>query len=148
VLQHRAGAKLSEYVRDSGGYMDSADPERVTVIAPNGSTERVPRGQDPVLLAGSVIEVPLQRETERLQLVEVKGAVAKPAVIQHAEGGTLAYYITVCGGYTANADLDRVVVLLPDGGVMERQGARSFNPVLPAGAIVVVTARPAAEVAK
>jgi hypothetical protein len=32
--------------------------------------------------------------------------------------------------------------------VLERQGARSFNPVLPAGAIVVVTARPAAEVAK
>jgi protein involved in polysaccharide export with SLBB domain len=148
VLQHRAGGKLSEYIRDSGGYMDSADPDRVTVTAPNGSTERVGRGQDPVLLSGSVIEVPLQRETERLQLVEVKGAVAKPAVIQHAEGGTLAYYITVCGGYTANADVDRVVVLLPDGGVLERQGARSFNPVLPAGAIVVVTARPAAEVAK
>jgi protein involved in polysaccharide export with SLBB domain len=148
VLQHRAGGKLSEYIRDSGGYMDSADPDRVTVTAPNGSTERVGRGQDPVLLAGSVVEVPLQRETERLQLVEVKGAVAKPAVIQHSEGGTLAYYITVCGGYTANADVDRVVVLLPDGGVLERQGARSFNPVLPAGAIVVVTARPAAEVAK
>jgi protein involved in polysaccharide export with SLBB domain len=148
VLQHRAGGKLSEYIRDSGGYMDSADPDRVTVTAPNGSTERVGRGQDPVLLAGSVVEVPLQRETERLQLVEVKGAVSKPAVVQHAEGGTLAYYITVCGGYTANADIDRVVVLLPDGGVMERQGARSFNPVLPAGAIVVVTARPAAEVAK
>jgi hypothetical protein len=108
----------------------------------------VGRGQDPVLLAGSVIEVPLQRETERLQLVEVKGAVSKPAVVQHADGGTLAYYITVCGGYTANADVDRVVVLLPDGGVLERQGARNFNPVLPAGAIVVVTARPAAEVAK
>jgi protein involved in polysaccharide export with SLBB domain len=148
VLQHRAGGKLSEYVRDSGGYLDSADPERVTVTAPNGRTERVGRGQDPVLLAGSVIEVPLQRETERLQLVEVKGAVSKPAVVQHAEGGTLAYYITVCGGYTANADVDRVVVLLPDGGVLERQGARNFNPVLPAGAIVVVTARPAAEVAK
>jgi protein involved in polysaccharide export with SLBB domain len=148
VLQHRAGGKLSEYVRDSGGYLDSADPERVTVTAPNGRTERVGRGQDPVLLAGSVVEVPLQRETERLQLVEVKGAVSKPAVVQHADGGTLAYYITVCGGYTANADVDRVVVLLPDGGVLERQGARNFNPVLPAGAIVVVTARPAAEVAK
>ena len=148
VQQCRAGGKLSEYIRDSGGYLDSADPDRVTVTAPNGSTERVGRGQDPVLLAGSVIEVPLQRETERLQLVEVKGAVSKPAVVQHADGGTLAYYITVCGGYTANADVDRVVVLLPNGGVLERQGARTFNPVLPAGAIVVVTARPVAEVAK
>jgi protein involved in polysaccharide export with SLBB domain len=148
VVQHRPGIKLSTYLDLCGGLLARADRDRVTVTAPNNATTLVGKGQDPVLLAGSTIRVPLQRETERLQVIEVKGAVQRPALVQFVEDATLGYYLGLCGGFTANADVDRVVVLLPDGELLSKEGDREFNPQLPAGAIVVVTARPTTQEGK
>jgi hypothetical protein len=39
-------------------------------------------------------------------------------------------------------------VLLPDGELLSKEGDREFNPQLPAGAIVVVTARPTTQEGK
>ena len=148
VLQHRPGRTLSEYVALCGGMLESADPARVNLTGPNNAATLVGTGANPVPLAGSTIEVPLQRETERLQVVEVKGAVAKPALVQHVEGARLGYYLTICGGATPNADLGRVVVLLADGTMLAPKAGEAFNPPVPAGATVVITARPVATEAK
>ncbi|MBM3665628.1 MAG: hypothetical protein FJW92_07540, partial [Actinobacteria bacterium] len=104
----------------------------------------ISKGQDPVLLPGTVVNVPLLRESERMQIVEVKGSVAKPALVQHIDDAPLGYYIGVCGGFTPNADLDRVVVILPDGRMLTKEGSGSFNPMIPAESTIVVTTRPMA----
>ena len=148
VLQHRQGIKLSAYLDLCGGMLAKADRDRIAVTAPNNSTTLIAKGQDPVLLAGSTVRVPLQRETERLQVVEIKGAVQRPALVQFVEDATLGYYLGLCGGYTPIADVDRVVVLMPDGQLLAKEGDREFNPTIPSGAIIVVTARPSLQEAK
>jgi polysaccharide export outer membrane protein len=145
TIQHRAAMKLSEYVAASGGMLDSADAGRITVTAPNNSSRLVAKGQDPVLAPGSAIDVPLARATERLRTVEVKGAVAQPAFVQFIEGARLGYYLGVCGGFSANADLDRISVLLPDGRVLRSTAGTPFDPEVPAGAVLIITAKAPAE---
>jgi protein involved in polysaccharide export with SLBB domain len=145
ALQHRGTMKLSDYLTQCGGLLDKADAKRITITAPNNASTLVAAGQDPVLLAGSTVEVPLQRESERMQVVEIKGAVAKPALIQHMEGAALGYYLGLSGGYTPNADTERVVVVLPDGRILEREPGKPFNPIIPPGAMILVTARPVTE---
>jgi hypothetical protein len=63
-------------------------------------------------------------------------------MVQHIDGAQLGYYIGVCGGFAANADLDKVVVLLPDGRILAKERDTAFNPEVPSGSIVVVTAKP------
>jgi protein involved in polysaccharide export with SLBB domain len=144
AVQHALGSKLSDYINICGGYKDTADIARVIVIAPNNAAQVVAKGQDPILLPGTVVNVPLLRESERMQIVEVKGSVAKPALVQHIDDAPLGYYIGVCGGFTPNADLDRVVVILPDGRMLSKEGSGGFNPKIPAGSTIVVTTRPMA----
>ncbi|MBU3728425.1 MAG: hypothetical protein FGM37_04145 [Phycisphaerales bacterium] len=141
AVQHALGSKLSDYINICGGYKDTADTARVVVVAPNNAAQVVGKGQDPVLLPGTVVNVPLVRESERMQIVEIKGSVAKPALVQYIEDAPLGYYIGVCGGFTPNADLDRVVVILPDGRMLSKEGSSGFNPKIPAGATIVVTTR-------
>jgi protein involved in polysaccharide export with SLBB domain len=144
AVQHALGSKLSDYINICGGYKDTADIARVIVISPNNAAQVVAKGQDPVLLPGTVVNVPLLRESARMQIVEVKGSVAKPALVQHIDDAPLGYYIGVCGGFTPNADLDRVVVILPDGRMLTKEGSGGFNPTIPAGSTIVVTTRPMA----
>jgi protein involved in polysaccharide export with SLBB domain len=144
AVQHALGSKLSDYINICGGYKDTADIARVIVISPNNAAQVVAKGMDPVLLPGTVVNVPLLRENERMQIVEVKGSVAKPALVQHIDDAPLGYYIGVCGGFTPNADLDRVVVILPDGRLLAKEGSANFNPKVPAGSTIVVTTRPMA----
>jgi protein involved in polysaccharide export with SLBB domain len=141
TLQHRPGATLQDYLGLAGGLGLRADASRITITAPNSTASLVARGQNPVLMAGSAIDVPLQRADERLRVVEVKGAVATPAVVQFTDGARLSYYVGVCGGFAASADLDRIVVLTPDGGMLARDGAKEFNPDVPPGSIIVVTSK-------
>lgn len=141
TLQHRPGAALQDYLALAGGLSLRGDASRITITAPNNTAMLVAKGQNPVLAAGSAIDVPLQRADERLRVVEVKGAVATPAVVQHTDDARLSYYIGVCGGFAATADLDRVVVLTPDGRMLSREGEREFNPEVPPGSIIVVTSK-------
>lgn len=142
LLQHRKDRKLSEYLSLCGGLLEKADASRITITSPNKSALLVVKDQDPMLLPGSVVMVPFQRDTERLQIVEIKGAVSKPAMVQHIDRAPLGYYIGVCGGFATNADLDKVVVLLPDGRILAKEGDTAFNPEIPSGSVIVVTAKP------
>ena len=142
AVHWEAGRTLDEYLALCGGLLVKADRGRVTIQSPSRATRLVTAEESPALLPGSVIEVPLQRESERMMTVEVKGSVAKPAIVQFTDDATLGYYIGLCGGFTANADLDRIVVLLPDGGIVASTKDAPFNPVIAPGSLIVVTARP------
>jgi hypothetical protein len=145
TFQHRVAMKLSDYLALSGGVIDAADAARITVTAPNNAARLIAKGQDPVLVPGSTIDVPLARATERMRIVEVKGAVAQPALVQSTESARLGYYLTACGGFTANADIDRMSVLLPDGRILRAAPGAAFDPEIPAGATIIVTAKATAE---
>ena len=156
TLQHKPGRTLAEYIALCGGYLDKADPGKVKVfaankVALNARVAEVAKGKNnkgnmgsPSLLnvpPGSVIEVPFLRETERLLTVEVKGAVAKPALVQHIEGAPLGYYLNLSGGFTPEADIDDISVLLPNGGLLVKTGNQPFNPVVPGGSLIMVSTK-------
>ena len=156
TLQHLPERSLEDYIALCGGYLDKADPANLTVFAANkvAITQQVRGetakggGKNRKLLAGkasipagSVIEVPFLRETERMMTVEVKGAVAKPALIQHIEGAPLGYYLNLSGGFSHDADLDQISVLLPDGGLLVKTGNQPFNPIIPGGSLIMVSGK-------
>ena len=81
------------------------------------------------------------RETERMMTVEVKGAVAKPALIQHIEGAPLGYYLNLSGGFSHDADLDQISILLPNGGLLVKTDNQPFNPIVPGGSLIMVSGK-------
>lgn len=149
-LKHKPGRTLAEYVELCGGYLDKADIANIRVytanqtalpfkIAYRGKKGRTLGGVTPDIPPGSVIEVPFIRATQQLQVVDVKGAVNKPALIQHIAGAPLGYYLNLSGGFAPDADLESISVLLPDGGLLVKAGNQPFNPVIPGGSQIMVT---------
>ncbi len=145
TVQHRTGQTLSQYIAQCGGYLEKADLDRQMVVAANNAVRLVPKGEDPVVAPGSTVDIPFQRDTERMRTIEVKGAVMKPAVVQFIDGAPMGYYINLCGGFAPNADPGRMVVHMPDGSMLGAKEGEPFNPALPAGSVVVVTTRPNTE---
>lgn len=149
-LKHKPGRTLAEYVDLCGGYLEKADIPNIRVFTANqtalpvkisgmGKKGRSLAGLTPDIPPGSVIEVPFIRATEQLQTVDVKGAVNKPALIQHIAGAPLGYYLNLSGGFAPDADLESISVLLPDGGLLVKTGNQPFNPVIPGGSQIMVT---------
>lgn len=145
TLQYREGFTIEDYIAICGGYLDKADQEKVLVFAANNAAQAIDGATEPVITPGSTIEVPLIRDSEWLETVEVKGAVLKPARVQFVDGARLGFYLNFCGGFTQNADTEKVVVHLPDGSMLTRKEGEEFNPQLPAGSLVVVTIKPLGE---
>ena len=153
ILQYNATYKVEDYINLCGGYLETADKDNLVVFAANNAATRVKNGgwwpfsrsEMPQVSPGSVIQVPFVGEATRLETVEVKGAVVRPAVIQHIKGARLGYYLNLCGGYSKEADIDKVAVHLPNGDILTKEGTGTFNPVVPPGAIVVVTMKAPAE---
>lgn len=142
VLQFKEGRTLDEYVAMCGGFLDKADRERVLVFAAN-NVARIAKPDRPVRLsAGSVIDVPLIKESEWLRTVDVSGAVMKPARLQWIEDAPLGYYLNMCGGFSTTADTAKIVIHLPDGGILTKQEGETFNPQVPAGSTVVIMTKP------
>jgi protein involved in polysaccharide export with SLBB domain len=145
ILQHKAGLRIKDYVELCGGYLESADKANLAVYAANKAAQRIKRGlfssSNPEVAAGSTIEVPFVGEATRLEAVEVKGAVVRPAVVQYIKGAKLGYYLNLCGGYSKEADVEKVAIHLPDGGLLVKQENVAFNPAVPPGSIIVVTTK-------
>jgi protein involved in polysaccharide export with SLBB domain len=156
TLQHLPERSLEDYISLCGGYLDKADPANLTVFAANkvaitqqvrgvtsksAAKNRLPIANKTSIPAGSVIEVPFLRETERMMTVEVKGAVAKPALIQHVEGAPLGYYLNLSGGFSHDADLDQISILLPNGGLLIKTENQPFNPIVPGGSLIMVSGK-------
>lgn len=149
ILQHEAGRRVKDYIALCGGYLDTADTSNVALYAANNSARKVGRGlfsnSNPQVSPGSTIEVPYIGESTKLETVEVKGAVVKPAVIQFIKGAKLGYYLNLSGGYTKDADLEKVAVQLPDGGLLTKMENASFDPIIPAGSIIFIIEKLSAE---
>jgi polysaccharide biosynthesis/export protein len=146
TLQYKDGQTLDDYITLCGGYLDKADKSKVMVYAANNAAQSVSAKTAPVISAGSTIEVPLIKESEWLQTVEMNGAVLKPARMQYIEGARLGYYLNLCGGFSSNADINKIVVHMPDGGLLTKNANEPFNPELPAGSLVVIMTKPNIEI--
>jgi protein involved in polysaccharide export with SLBB domain len=142
TVQYKDGQTLDDYIALCGGYLDKADKSKVMVYAANNAAQSVSAKTPPVISAGSTIEVPLIKESEWLQTVEMNGAVLKPARMQYIEGARLGYYLNLCGGFSSNADINKIVVHMPDGGLLTKKDNEPFNPELPAGSLVVIMTKP------
>jgi nucleoside-diphosphate-sugar epimerase len=94
---------------------------------------------------GSVIDVPLIKESEWLQTVDVSGAVMKPARLQWVEDARLGYYMNMCGGFSTTADASKVITHLLDGGILAKQEGEAFNPKVPPGSMIVIMTKPQVE---
>lgn len=142
VFQCREGKKLDYYIGLVGGFRREADTRNTVIYLPNKSAVKRKRflffGTNPVILPGSVIDVPFVGEKEEVDVVEIRGAVQKPTMIQFRQGEKLSYYVNLCGGFSQNADLGNVVVHFADGKVLESRGVQSFNPYLFPGTVVEV----------
>ena len=140
LFQYKKGHTLSSYIELGGGFLSDADRKSVTVFQPDGSAVRKRGlfGDQIKILAGSVIDVPYEREAKTEAFVSVQGAVAKPALIQWLSGKRLFYYIELCGGLAENADRNKISVVTPNGALSEAGGDPLFNPFIPEGAVIRV----------
>jgi len=139
IFQYRSGKGLEYYVDLSGGYHKDADKKNVVVYLPSGAAARKKAfGGISSILPGSVIEVPFKGEEKGPEVVEVRGAVKKPTLVQFRKGERLDYYVNLCGGYRDDADLRTIVVHFADGDVQESRGILGFNPKLLPGSVIEV----------
>jgi hypothetical protein len=139
IFQHRSGKGLDYYIDLSGGYNKEADKKNVVVYLPGGAAARKKTfGGISSILPGSVIEVPFKGEEKGPEVVEVRGAVRKPMLVQFRKGERLDYYVDLCGGYRDDADLRAIVVHFADGDIQESRGILGFNPKLLPGSVIEV----------
>jgi len=143
TLQHKSDRTLDEYIALCGGYMAKADPVGTKIYGPNKAALTPSQGKgknqkSTPIPPGSVIEVPFLHQNERLLTVEVKGAVTKPALIQHIEGAPLGYYLNLADGFIPEADIAAISVLMPDGSLLRKQGDKPFNPIIKGGSQIMV----------
>jgi protein involved in polysaccharide export with SLBB domain len=144
-VQFKEGKSLDDYIAMCGGYLDKADRSRVLVHAANKLARMVDPDRPLRLSPGSVIDVPLIKESEWLQTVDVSGAVMKPARLQWVEDARLGYYMNMCGGFSTTADASKVIIHLPDGGILAKQEGEAFNPKVPPGSTIVIMTKPQVE---
>ena len=148
ILQYKEGLGVRDYIKLCGDFLKTADKNNIIVIAANSETRKVGRGlfgnANPSVSPGSLIQVAFIGQETKLETVEVRGEVLKPAVIQHFQGALLGFYLNVCGGFTKDADLNSIAIHLPEGGVLVKKGNQEFNPVVPPGSVIVVMAKTAA----
>ena len=152
MSQYRKGEKLDYYINLCGRYKENEDIENTIIHLPGGTIleSRGVLSFNPYPLPGSVVEVPFKSEERELEIgdVEVRGAVKNPSLIRYREGEKLDYYIDFCGGYKENADIENIVIHLPDGSFIEREGAVSFDPDIPPGSVIEIPFKGKKEISK
>ena len=149
ILQHKESHGVQDYVEMCGGYLKTADRGNIIIIAANNETRKLGHGlfsnTNPSVSPGSIIQVGYVGEETKLETIEVKGEVVKPAVIQHFKGATLGFYLSLCGGFTKDADAGKIAVHNPDGGLLVKKENEEFNPVILPGSVIIVQAKAGAE---
>ena len=139
VFQYRSGRTYKYYLDLSGGFHKEADNKNIVVFMPNGmAVRRGFLGSNPDILPGSIIDVPYKGEGREISLVEIRGAVKNPIMIQPRKGEKLDYYIALAGGYRDDADIANILVHLSDGQTLERRGVSLFNPIIEGQSIVEI----------
>jgi polysaccharide export outer membrane protein len=138
-FHYQKGKGINYYINLSGGLTSEADKKNIVVYFPDGTAKR--KGNSIFgsleIKPGCVIEVPY-KESKEIQVVEVRGAVKVPMIIQLRKNERLRYYLDLCGGLREDADPEGIMVHLPDGRKMEARGTAYFNPYIEPGAIIEV----------
>ena len=93
---------------------------------------------DLILIDGDRIVIPMNN-----QVVEVKGEVVMPQLVQYSPGKKAGYYVDLVGGYTDEANARRAYILRANGLVLEASRRLWFDPEVPPGSALVVPVRPA-----
>ena len=144
IIQYIEGKKMKYYIDLCGGYSKDADKASTVAYLPNDMAYRKSRflffSSSPSILPGSIIEVPFKGEENEFKVVdvEVRGAVKNPSMILYRKSKKLDYYIDYCGGFSPDANLENIIIHLPDGSLIERKGALTYNPKIPPGSIIEV----------
>jgi hypothetical protein len=143
TVKYRAGQRLDYYLRICGGFRDDADPLKIIIQLPDGTTMESEKSApfNPVVPAGSTVEVAVKEvklEQMEKDLVVVNGAVKNPMSVRFLEGQRLGYYIQACGGLTDDADPGNISVRMPDGTVLQNINMAPFNPVIVPGSIIEI----------
>jgi protein involved in polysaccharide export with SLBB domain len=145
----KAEERLSDLLKRAGGVKETAYLPGVvfTRRADEASTasERIrmaidlkravdrPNGAaDVILRDGDELQVPINP-----MMVEVRGAVHVPAVVQYQKGRGLDYYVGLCGGYRSDAQRRDALILNPDG-TATRRGWGWFGAEPRPGSVIVV----------
>ncbi len=117
TLAYKAGDRLSVLLAACGGLSPEADPAKVVVVNPNGSSARtieigadlMPKGEDVELQPGATVIVErkgLTGERPLQGVVQVYGEVSRPGSVVITPGSTrLSEVIEKSGGVTSRAAL-------------------------------------------
>lgn len=124
--------RVSDLVQRAGGLLPSAFVDGARFYRPLDSAGQVnvelaPALSDPksrfdiVLQPGDSLDIPEFRPT-----VRIEGAVLSPTSVMYRDGASFDYYIENAGGYTRDADKDRVSLEYANGSRRTRSGRFLF----------------------
>lgn len=140
--------KLSELIERAGGFSPQAFLEGVKFYRKyEGNEKRVALDlekalsgdsqQDLILVDGDRIVIPIND-----LVVEVRGEVELPQLVQFIPGKKAGYYVSLIGGYTDKANVRSAYILRANGLVLEASRRFWFDPEVPPGSALVVPTRP------
>lgn len=144
TLAYKSGDRLSVLLAACGGLTPDADPTKVVVVNPDGSSVRtievgadlMPKGEDVELQPGATVIVErkgLAGDRPQQGVVQIYGEVTRPGAVVIVPGSTrLSAAIEKSGGVTARAALGLSYVvrsekLLPTLAQMRDEANRSFQ---------------------
>lgn len=140
--------RLSQFIeRRAGGFSPQAFLEGVQFFRVYGDTvqqvaldlEKAISGDpehDLILVDGDRIVIPVNN-----LVVEIKGEVELPQLVQYKPGQKAGYYVGVVGGYTERANARAAYIVRANGLVRKASRRLWFDPAVPPGSSLVVPAR-------
>jgi len=135
--------KLRDLIRRAGGLLPTAFLDGAKVVRPKNNAGRIALNlkdvmenensdDNIVLFNGDVIQIP-----EIPKSVKVSGAVGLETSIVYKKGKKINYYVERAGGYAADADAGRTIVVQPNG-ISEQVKRMWFDPEPKPGSEIVV----------
>ncbi len=136
----RPGQAEIDLAQDLADQLRAVEPTGRVVVEADPDMLRANPALDVVLQPGDTLYIP-----PREQSVTVTGEVLAPATLQFRSGKTVRDYVREAGGYTHDADRDRIYVVYPDGSAQPiAPSLWRFEAVhIPPGSTVVVPRDPA-----
>jgi len=135
---------LSDIIRRAGGILPAGFAEGAVlerggekmIINFRKAIKKPKSEYDPVLKRDDKIFVP-----EKDYRIQIAGAVAMEKIdIQYLPGRDVDFYVEAAGGYTENADINKVRIMLPGGRSIKARGV-FFDPSVVMGSKIIVPAK-------
>ena len=148
-LLTKVNERLSQLIERAGGLSEQAFPEGVQFTRElNGERrsvaldlEKALRGHvehDIILANGDSIYIP-----PRNWVVEVKGAVQLPQLVQYVSNQKAKYYVSLVGGYQPNADVNAAYIIRANHLILNASRRFWLDPEVPPGSTLVIPSQTA-----